>query len=232
MRLSYSNVMSTIAVFAALGGTSYAAVKISGKDVRDASLTGRDVKDRSLRTRDIRRSDLRRLTAGLTARAGSDGLPGPQGPAGPAGPAGAQGPARVPGPQGERGSAAAGALPRAAWRFGPNIAFMHTAFGEIVSVPLPAGKWHVTATGLVENRDGATREVTCKIDAGNVPVHVGPVMRIPATGAVRQQMALQAMVDLDQPASVKLMCAITGSIPGEVRNADLTAVEVGSIDLP
>ena len=40
-RLSYANVMATIAVFVALGGSSYAAVKITGKDIKDESITGK-----------------------------------------------------------------------------------------------------------------------------------------------------------------------------------------------
>lgn len=35
--LSYANVMATVALFVALGGSSYAAVKITGDDVRDGS---------------------------------------------------------------------------------------------------------------------------------------------------------------------------------------------------
>jgi hypothetical protein len=53
-RLSYANVMATIAVFIALGGTSYAAVSITGRDVRNESLTGRDVRNNSLVGRDLR----------------------------------------------------------------------------------------------------------------------------------------------------------------------------------
>ncbi len=53
--LSYANVMATIAVFVALGGSSYAAVKISGADVRNNSLTGADVRDRSLSAKDLRK---------------------------------------------------------------------------------------------------------------------------------------------------------------------------------
>jgi hypothetical protein len=34
-RLTYANVMSTIAVFAVLGGTSYAAITITGAQVKD-----------------------------------------------------------------------------------------------------------------------------------------------------------------------------------------------------
>jgi hypothetical protein len=47
-RLSYANVMATIAVFIALGGSSYAALTITGADVRDGSLTYRDLKKDTL----------------------------------------------------------------------------------------------------------------------------------------------------------------------------------------
>ena len=47
-RLTYANVMSTLAVFIALGGSSYAAVSITGRDVRDGSLTARDLRRNSL----------------------------------------------------------------------------------------------------------------------------------------------------------------------------------------
>ena len=53
--LNYANVMATVAVFVALGGSSYAAVKIGGSDVRNGSLTGTDVKDRSLTAKDLKK---------------------------------------------------------------------------------------------------------------------------------------------------------------------------------
>jgi len=37
-RLSYANVMATLAVFIAIGGTSWAAVKISGRQIKERSL--------------------------------------------------------------------------------------------------------------------------------------------------------------------------------------------------
>lgn len=52
-RLTYANVMATIALFIALGGTTYAAVTITGRDVKDGSLTGKDVKRNSLTGRQI-----------------------------------------------------------------------------------------------------------------------------------------------------------------------------------
>lgn len=79
-----------MAVFIALGGTSYAAIKISGKNVKNNSLTGADVKAGSLTASDVKnRSLLARdfkkgqLPRGLPGIAGGPGLTGPAGPAGP-----------------------------------------------------------------------------------------------------------------------------------------------------
>jgi hypothetical protein len=60
-RLSYANVMSTLAVFIALGGSSYAAVKINGKDVKHRSLPGTKVKRNALTGVEIRESKLGRV---------------------------------------------------------------------------------------------------------------------------------------------------------------------------
>ena len=47
-RLTYANVMATVAVFIALGGSSYAALSITGRDVQNGSLTYRDLKRNTL----------------------------------------------------------------------------------------------------------------------------------------------------------------------------------------
>jgi len=57
-KLSYANVMSTVAVFVALGGSSYAALTISGKNVKNGSLTGKDIKPNSLASRQIKERKL------------------------------------------------------------------------------------------------------------------------------------------------------------------------------
>lgn len=46
--LTYANVMATIAVFIALGGTSYAAIRVTGKNVKNSSLTYKDLKKNTL----------------------------------------------------------------------------------------------------------------------------------------------------------------------------------------
>jgi hypothetical protein len=56
--LSYANTMATLAVFIALGGSSYAALAITGSDVRDGSLTYRDLKRNTLGGTRIKESRL------------------------------------------------------------------------------------------------------------------------------------------------------------------------------
>ena len=57
-KLSYANVMATLAVFIALGGTSYATLRITGRDIKDSSLTGRDLQRNSVGGRPIKESRL------------------------------------------------------------------------------------------------------------------------------------------------------------------------------
>jgi hypothetical protein len=58
-RLSYANVIATIALFVALGGTSYAVLHVGSRDVVDNSLRSRDVHNNTLRSRDIRDQTVR-----------------------------------------------------------------------------------------------------------------------------------------------------------------------------
>jgi hypothetical protein len=57
-RLTYANVMATVAVFIALGGSSYAAFTITGRDVENGSLTHRDLKRNTLGGSRIKESRL------------------------------------------------------------------------------------------------------------------------------------------------------------------------------
>ena len=92
-RLSFANVTSVLALFVALGGTSYAAVALSkgsvkSKHLAKGAVTSKKVKDGSLGARDFRRGS---LPAGVAGAPGSQGAAGPAGPPGPAGERGAQG---------------------------------------------------------------------------------------------------------------------------------------------
>ena len=111
-RLTYANAMATIAVFIALGGSSYAALKVTGKNVRDSSLTGKDLKNDSVTGADVKGLSTKDVTDGslLSSDFAAGQLPaGAQGAQGPKGEKGDEGdpcspgnPACV-GPQGDEG---------------------------------------------------------------------------------------------------------------------------------
>jgi len=101
-RMTYANVVASLALFIALGGVSYAAVKlpknsvgavqikknaVTGSKVKNSSLTGADVRDKSLTAADF--------------NGAVQGVAGPQGPVGAKGDGGAKGDA---GPTGATGS--------------------------------------------------------------------------------------------------------------------------------
>jgi hypothetical protein len=92
-RLTYANVMATIAVFVALGGTGYAASRIPRHSVGHAQLrtnavTSLNVRNGTLRARDFKSSDLPRGPRGPRGPKGSTGSTGSRGATGPTGPAG------------------------------------------------------------------------------------------------------------------------------------------------
>ena len=60
-RLTYANVMATVAVFIALGGSSYAALTISGSDIRNRSIAGKKLKRNTLTGKQVRESRLSRV---------------------------------------------------------------------------------------------------------------------------------------------------------------------------
>jgi hypothetical protein len=57
-RLSYANVMATLAVFIALGGSAYAALTITGRNIKNGSLTFRDLRRDTLGGSRIKESRL------------------------------------------------------------------------------------------------------------------------------------------------------------------------------
>jgi hypothetical protein len=96
-KLSYANVVSSVCLFIVLGGSAYAAVTITGKNIRNNTVTSADVKNKSLLAADFKPGQL------PSASGAGAGQPGPQGPQGAKGEAGAQGPAGSVGPAGAAG---------------------------------------------------------------------------------------------------------------------------------
>ena len=99
--LTYANVMATVAVFVALGGTSYAVAtgSIDSREIKDNSVSSGDLRNNGVRGKDIRQGTLRsgdvadgsllkrdfkagELPAGPRGATGAQGTAGPQGPPG------------------------------------------------------------------------------------------------------------------------------------------------------
>jgi hypothetical protein len=80
-RLTYANVVASLALFVALGGTGYAALELPRNSVGSAQIKERAVGSSEIRNRSIRSSDL--------SKSARERLRGQRGPTGPAGPSGA-----------------------------------------------------------------------------------------------------------------------------------------------
>jgi hypothetical protein len=99
IRISPGSVLALIALFVALGGVSYAAVTINGKNIQNNSIPGKKLKNGAVTNAKVKLNSLaaNRLTSAARARLsgarGPQGLQGPRGEAGPQGAQGAQGPA-------------------------------------------------------------------------------------------------------------------------------------------
>jgi hypothetical protein len=159
-RLTYSNVMATTAVFLALGGTSYAALTVTGKTVKNSSLTGADVKNKSLTKKDFKGSV--RGPAGPQGAQGPQGLQGAQGGTGPKGDVGPTGPA---GPtQGTATANFSGAT--------PSPTFDHTHGTHSITTAV-AGRLYVWARGQVST--------TCSAGGAKAALYVDGTP-VPASG--------------------------------------------------
>jgi len=75
----YAAITSTLALVVALSGVSYAAVLVTGSDIKDNSITSKDIKDKTIKTKDIS-ADAKDALKGKTGPAGPTGATGPVGP--------------------------------------------------------------------------------------------------------------------------------------------------------
>jgi hypothetical protein len=136
--LSFANVISMCALFVALGGVSYAALKIprnsvGSKQIKANAVKGPKVKPGSLRASDFRAGDLPE---------GEQGPPGPQG---------------VPGQQGLQGPAGAAGTADAFARVGSDAA--RTIQGDVAN--FPSQNKAIEQVDVVPGEAGAATGTTC-----------------------------------------------------------------------
>lgn len=101
-RPSPAMVVAVVALFVALGGSGYAAVKLNGKDITNRSIAGKKLKRNTVTGREVRKGSLR----ASDFKKGQLGV-GRQGPPGPGGEDGAPGEEGFPGEDGAPGTALA-----------------------------------------------------------------------------------------------------------------------------
>jgi hypothetical protein len=133
--LTYGNVMSSIALFLAIGGVSWAATalprnSVGTAQIRTAAITSIKVRDRSLTASDFAAGALRGVPGPAGPQGPTGDAPAPAGPAGPAGtrgapgaagPAGLAGPKGIPGPFGPLGQTGQPGTPGTAGTLGARV---------------------------------------------------------------------------------------------------------------
>jgi hypothetical protein len=85
----HSTAVAYLALFAALGGSAYAAVTVTGKNIKDGTVSSKDLRNNDIRSKDVRDRSL--LAQDFKAGELPAGAQGPEGPKGDQGPEGDQG---------------------------------------------------------------------------------------------------------------------------------------------
>lgn len=239
---SPATVISLVALFVALGGTSYAAITITGANVRNSSLTGADIKNDSLASPDIRNGSLlaKDFKPGQLP-AGGLGVPGPQGSAGPKGDTGATGPkgdTGAAGPKGETGATGGTGAAGATGPVGPSTGFAAQQASSLnfaggtqtpVSRTLPAGDYVVNANVLLNNNSGSEEFFVCVLKLGGTIIDASDGEDVqPASGDDREVEALGGAGTLTAPGTVALECT-SSAASGNYNSGSINAVRVGAL---
>ena len=207
-QLNYSNVVASLALFVALGGVSYAAVKlprnsVGSRAIKKNAVTGAKVKDSSLTGADIRNSS-------LTAADFAGSVTGPAGPQGSAGVAGAPGPS----------DAYASHVPG-----GVNSS---STEADLTSVSVPAGSYVVTAKLYGLRQGEGTTDLLCSLWNGSEQLdftHADP--NNPADQPY-VQLPLEGFATVTGPATFRLACSGSGGVI-RMYGITLVALKVGTL---
>jgi hypothetical protein len=196
-----AHVLAIVALFAALGGTGYAAAKIGSAQIKDNSVKSKDLKDGGIAPRDLAQA----AQTGATGPPGPPGAPGPRGPVGPSNAYSAfKGSADVP---------------------DSTVNQVPTGTPIVTLSDLPPGAYVIMAKLWIRNGSGTGYPIRCilqtgedfditetRVDAGNVTDMVLNVVRI--YGSTGQ---------------VTLRCADDGIIAATAHYAKVTAIRVGEV---
>jgi hypothetical protein len=205
----YANVTATAALVVALGGTSYAAIKLPAN-----SVTSKTVKDKTLLRKDFKPGQLPAGPAGPKGANGLNGANGAKGDPGPQGPAGANGTTAE----------------------GFSILNAGTlAFGAgnvtVQSLSLPAGKYIIAAHTMAHNSDTVNdSDIKCALNAGGGEIDsLGAVGGDVAAAIADTSVNLQGAATLASAGNATLVCS-TSLTSGTYLQRSITAVKVGTLN--
>jgi len=208
-RPSPAMIVGIVALVVAMGGTATAALRIGSRQIVNNSVTTADVKNRSLLARDFRRGQLPR---------------GAQGPQGAQGPAGAQGPRGLQGQTGPTG-------PSDGFATAPENSAVVNLSGTPTAVKtlnLPAGKYLVFSSVLLNNNDAETEDFTCSLTTDGDSEGNSTATVDAEAESDRQTENLLGAADLPSGGTATLSCTSSAASANAV-GARLTAVRVGNL---
>ena len=219
--VSYANVMSTLGVFIALGGTSYAVAKLPKNSVDSAQLKTGAVTTAKLAGGAVTKDKLAPGTS-------TEGARGPRGAEGPAGPAGATGPG---GP--------AGPVDVVVRKHEQYVAFQLAAGStiEALRTTLPAGKWWVHAVADVIN-PGSKSTIRCVLAFDGHPWGADEATELGTGGPAADIFTVVGTADSSQRIAVTLNCShdaeitsVAGVYPPRVERIRVTAIRATNLDV-
>jgi hypothetical protein len=209
------NTLALLALFVALGGTSYAAA--GGLVSTNGALAGCVARDGVLKLLKPGRHCAKGQTAvawNVAGRAGSSG------PVGAAGARGATGEAGSAGPSGQSVSGSIGPV-------GPSDAYTSKSHGSPIS--LPAGDYVLSGKVRWHNGQKAeTRELFCELKDSAAIVDSE---RVDVEADSSATVILGGPIHLDGADKVSLLCSVEEAPveEGSLKNPELTAIRVGTL---
>jgi hypothetical protein len=213
-RLTYANLMSSVAVFIALGGVSYAALQIPNNSVGTKQIKNRAVTKPKLDPH---------LLASLAGKTGPQGLPSAQGLKGNTG---AQGQAGVSGQGGAPG-------PSDTYVAGVADSVLDTSgfYSEVVSITVPAGSYLLGASMWLAKQVAGTSQITCKLESSETLPHTvwdQSSASLLTDASPRSSLSLAGADTFTADQVVKVYCSAFDKATNAV-NVRLWAIKTGSL---
>ena len=214
------NVIAYLALFCALGGSAYAAGKITSKQIAPGAVKSKHVMDGSITEGDLAAGV---ITRGAAGERGPQGPAGPQGVAGPTGEAGETGATGATGPRGERG---------------PSNAYMVTdmsySSAKSITLEVPAGDYVVDAKVTPANgTQQPSIKVNCSVGGTSVDTEGGDyswssIEAATTSDAAAESLSLHAGVRIPD-GDIKMECNAPAGISFGLWN--VTATRVAELDI-